>query len=287
MDLVCIYIHATAWALTVSLICIGLSIVFDILRLFNMSHTSFYMLAVFLAYTIVNITGSYVLAIIIVPIFLAVVGGVLEKIILRRVEGKLAAGVILTIGLLQFFEQITLGIFGGQYIYMKAPIEKQINALGVGIDLYEVTIIIVCIALLYLLRVFLKKTRYGMSIRAVADDRETAAALGININRILILIFSLSMFLAAVGGILAIPMVGGFYLMDIDMLILGCIIVVVAGVGSIYGAILASFLVIFSEYTAILFINPTEARLISFGILILILLIQPGGLAAWLEARKA
>jgi len=287
MDLISLYIHATAWALVVSLICIGLSLVFSIMALFNLSHASFYMLAVFLGYTVVDTTGSYLLAIVVVPIFLAAVGGVMERYVLRRLEGNIAAGVIATIGFLQFFEQSTLGIFGGQYIYMNAPVEMQYKIAGVSIDLYDILMIAVCLVLLYLLRLFLMKTRYGLSIRALADDRENAAAIGINVNRILILIFSLAMFLAAVGGILAGPIVGGFYLMDIDMLISACIITVVGGVGSVYGAIAASFLIVFTEYTAILFIDPLEARLISFGILIVVLLIQPEGLAGWLEAREA
>lgn len=273
-----IFIHAVAWALIVAIVAIGLNLMFSITEFFNVAHGSFYMLSIFITFTLLNHGVNYILVFFIVPAMLASIFMAMERTIFRRVEGDVGASVLLTVGLMIVTQQTALRVWGGGYISLGAPITGSINILGVSASLYDLFVIAFVTLLLLGFRFFLNRTNYGRRIRAISNNRTEAAAVGININLYLVLIFGLLMVMNVWGGILASPFVGGHYTMGLEMLVLAIVVINVGGKGSLRGTILASFLFGFIENIFLLRFTPIESRVAALVILIGILMLKPEGI---------
>lgn len=273
-------VHATGWALVIALISIGLTLVFDIMDFFNMVHGIFFMMPIMLLYFLSPLVfNNYLLtgaAAIAIMVLLAIF---LEKFVFRRVEGRIGASVILTIALLFIFEQVTLWFSGGQHISFPDPIEISFSLGGVNFAGYDFILIISSLLLLLTFRHFLRNTEYGRNIRAIANNRTQAAVVGINIDRYLTLLFVVCMVLTTTGALLAAPITGAFYTSDIPILILACIVIITGGIGSIKGAVMASFIIVYAEYIALNCVPPTLARATALGIMVAVLVLKPEGIS--------
>lgn len=259
------------------MIVIGISLIYDVLGFLNIAHGSFYMLSIFLAYSMVQFT-NFIVVLVLVPIIITGIGMVLEKYVFRKMEGNIGASVIFTTGLMFFMEQIVLMIWGGGYINIISPIQQSLFIFGESIPLYRILLILLAVIILFSFWSFLRKTNYGLKIRAIANNRMEAASIGINIDLHLTMFFGICILLTSIGSVLAAPTVGGFYLMDVDFVILAFIVFLVGGPGSIKGTIVASLLVVFSEYIIILFASPVIGRTVSLSFLIAVLVFKPEGI---------
>jgi len=266
------------WALIVALVALGLSLIFGLMEIVNIAHGDLYMWGAVLAWYGVTLTGNFWVGVILAMAVMGGVGIVLERGALRPVEGIPAYTVVVTIGIGYILQQVALATFGGSPQKMPDPFPIVIEFLGVRYPGYRVFVAGVSTLALLGLWVFLFKTSIGLWIRASMQDREMANAMGVSVSKVYAVTFALGAMLAALGGALASPIVQVFYLMGYDLLVLAFIIVIVGGLGSLKGTLVAALIVCPLESVMTLIVTPTEARVISFLFMAAVLLVKPKGL---------
>lgn len=225
----------------------GLTLVFGIMRVINLAHGSLYMVGAYVAATVSQLTGSFLLGLLVALPAAAAVGMLMEVIVLRQLYDRDHLDQVLaTFGLILFFNELTRIIWGRQPLFMDVPpwLSGTVEFIpGVPYPTYRLAIIAVggiVAAFLYLL---FKKTRLGMQIRAGAVNREMIAALGVNITLLYTLVFGLGALLAGLAGVMAGPIFAVESGMGESILILTFVVIVIGGIGSTRGAMVAALLV--------------------------------------------
>ncbi|MHA1568958.1 MAG: branched-chain amino acid ABC transporter permease, partial [Alphaproteobacteria bacterium] len=229
------------------LISAGLTLVFGIMNMVNLAHGSLYMIGAYIAAALFNLTGSLVLAIAVGLPVAFVVGIVVEVVALRTLyERDHLDQVLATFGLILFFNQLMIVVFGAESQPLFPPpwLAGSVEIIpGVPYPVFRLLIIgagLMVAAFLYLL---ITRTKVGMLIRAGASNREMAGALGVNIKLLYTWVFGLGAVLAGFSGMMAGPILSVESGMGEDMLILALVVIVIGGIGSIRGAFVASILV--------------------------------------------
>ena len=271
-------INGLIWGLIIGLIALGLSLIFGVMGIVNMAHGDFYMAGAVLSFYVVSITGNFWLSLILVPLVVAVIAAPAERFVLRTFEGDPSVTMIATVGISFIIQQMALATFGGIPKKMPNPWPVSFNLLGVDYPGYRLLIAGISILILIGIWMFLYKTSYGILIRASMQDREMAGAMGINVNVVLIATFVLGSVLAALGGVLAAPINQVFYLMGADVIMLCFIVVIIGGLGSLGGTLVAALLLCSFEGVLMYFFTPTRARAVIFLIMIVVMLFRPQGL---------
>jgi branched-chain amino acid transport system permease protein len=185
---------------------------------------------------------------------------------------------IATVGISFIIEQVALGTYGGIPKKIVNPWPISISLFGVDYPGYRFLVACISILILIGLWLFLYKTSYGILVRASMQDREMANAMGINVNKVLITTFVMGSVLAAVGGVLAAPINQVFYLMGNDVILLCFIVVIVGGLGSLKGTLVAALSLCSLEGVMAAILTPIQARAAIFIIMIMVLLRRPQGL---------
>lgn len=267
-------------AMLLFLLSMGLSVVFGLMDFLNLSHGTIYAFGAYLAYAITTATGSFWLALLGAPLIAALLGWVLYIAVLKRTQpmGHLVQ-VLVTLGILY------IGLDGVRLIFGNAPLgvnepemlRGAVNILGEPYPLYRLFLIGLGAAIVVLLYLGLERTRFGAIVRAGVDDRVTVQTLGIDIERIFVLVFCLGAYLAGLAGVVAAPVFGVYPGMDVSILILVLIVVVVGGMGSLKGAILGSLLIGMADTFGKILL-PKFSSLAIYVLLAVILLLRPGGL---------
>ncbi len=232
----------------------GLTLVFGIMQIINLAHGSFYMIGAYVAATVFNQTGSFMLGLVVALLATALVGILVEAIVLRRLydRGHLDQ-VLATFGLILFFNEITRMIWGRQPLFMDVPtfLSGTVEIIpGAPYPVYRLAIILVGVVVALLLYLLFKHTRLGMQIRAGAFNREMVVALGVNIKLLNTLVFGLGALLAGLAGLMAGPILAVESGMGESILILTFVVIVIGGIGSIKGALIAALLVGFVDTLA-------------------------------------
>ncbi len=255
----------------------GLSIIFGMMRIVNMTHGSYYLLGGYVGLTVIWRTGNFVLAILAGALTIALVGLGEYNAFLRRLGGQELGQVLTTMGFALIFQDLGLVIWGGDPYTIPAPAalsgSYQIGQLFFPV--YRIFIVLVAAAVAVILWVVLEQTRVGAMIRATVDDAEMARGVGINVPLISMGVFALGAFLAAVGGVVAGGFVGVYPGADFEILPYAFVVVIVGGMGSLKGALIGSLMVglldnfgkaffpelsyftLFAPMAAILAIRPT------------------------------
>jgi branched-chain amino acid transport system permease protein len=255
----------------------GLSIIFGMMRIVNMTHGSYYLLGGYVGLTVIWKTGNFVLAILAGALTIALVGLGEYNAFLRRLGGQELGQVLTTMGFALIFQDLALVIWGGDPYTIPAPAalsgSYQIGELFFPV--YRLFIVAVAAAVAVILWVVLEQTRVGAMIRATVDDAEMARGVGINVPLISMGVFALGAFLAAVGGVVAGGFVGVYPGADFEILPYAFVVVIVGGMGSLKGAVIGSLMVglldnfgkaffpelsyftLFAPMAAILAIRPT------------------------------
>jgi branched-chain amino acid transport system permease protein len=233
-----------------------------------------------LSFYVVGIFGNFWLGLILVPVIVILFAAPLERVILRPYEGYHSTSMIATVGISFIIQQIALGIYGGIPKKISNPWPMSFNFLGVDYPGYRFLVACISIFILAGLWLFLYRTSYGILLRASMQDREMASAMGIDVNKILITTFVLGSVLAAVGGVLAAPIYQVFYLMGHDVILLSFIVVIIGGLGSLKGTLIAALALCSIEGVMAAFLSPVQARAAIFMIMIVVLMYRPRGLFA-------
>ncbi|MBI4594986.1 MAG: branched-chain amino acid ABC transporter permease [Candidatus Tectomicrobia bacterium] len=262
------------------LLAAGLTLIFGVLNVVNFAHGAFYMLGVFLSYGVISQGLNLGLAFLVVPLALALFGGLVEFILFRRIyRAEHAMQLLLSLGVIHMFSDIVRLIWGVNPVSVKMPrVLKGLFVLeGLRITKYNLFIIGVTLLVIILMYLILYKTKTGSIIRACTIDHEMTSCVGVNVSRVFLLVFMTGVGLAGIAAVTAAPVVTGVLGMDMQMIILAFCVVIIGGVGSIGGALIAALLIGIVESFGIL-ILPGFAEAFVYIIVVVSLFIRPSGL---------
>ncbi|MHB1373703.1 MAG: branched-chain amino acid ABC transporter permease [Thauera sp.] len=274
-------LNSLQYGLLLFLVASGLTLVFGIMGIINLAHGSFYMIGAYLAFVLTSATGSLVLAIALgIPLAL-IFGAFLEWALFSHLYKRdHLEQVLLTYGLILIFEQLRSLLVGDDVhgVAIPAFLDASIQLTDVmSYPVYRLAISVVCIALAVALYYVIQRTRLGMMIRAGNDDRGMVESLGININMIYRVVFALGVALAALAGMLAAPISSVFPNMGSHVLIISFVIVVIGGIGSVWGALVAALIVGFADTFGKVLL-PEISGMIVYLVMAVVLLWRPEGI---------
>ena len=274
-------LNSVQYGLLLFMLAAGLTLIFGIMGVVNLAHGSFYMLGAYLAYSLSGLLGSLTLAIACGAVLSVIFGLALERLLFRHFyERDHLDQVLLTFGLIYIFEEMRSILWGDDVHSVPIP-----DLLGASVPLtdtlsypvYRLFISGVCVALAIGLYWLISKTRLGMKIRAGAFNRDMTEALGINIKLIHAIVFALGVALAAIAGMIAAPVSSVYPNMGSQVLIMCFVVVVIGGIGSVRGALIAALLVgLVDTFGKVLL--PQISGMLVYMLMAAVLLWKPQGL---------
>jgi branched-chain amino acid transport system permease protein len=261
----------------------GFSLIFGLMRIPNLTHGSLFMLGAYFGATLLmGSLGAHLnfwVAALIAALAVAVLGGLVERLLLRRLPGDALAQVLVTLGLSFIAADFCLMVWGGDPINVETP--PHLNGFmrigGVAFPNYRLAIIVIAVAFAIGLWLLLERTRLGAMIRAGVDDPDMARVVGIRVSRLFTIVFALGAALAAFAGIIGGPILSVYPGIDQDMLPLALVVVILGGTGSLLGSFVGSIVVgfIYNFGQALL---PELAYFVLFLPMLLVLIFRPQGL---------
>lgn len=260
----------------------GLTLVFGVMNLINLAHGSLYMMGAYLAATIQQRTGSFLLAVLLAIPLTTMLGMLVEVTALRRLYKRDHLDQVLaTFALILFFNELVRIVWGPQAYFMAVPelFSGYVSILpGVSYPIFRLVIIGVGLAVALLLYLIVSRTRLGMLIRAGATNREMVGALGVNIQLLYTVVFGLGAALAGLAGIMAGPILSVEVGMGESIIILTFVVIVIGGIGSIRGALIASMLVGLADTFGRVLLPPALASMVIYVLMAGVLCWRPQGL---------
>ena len=273
-------LNALALAGLLFLVSAGLSLVFGILRVVNFAHGVFYMLGAYLGFTAVTVFGQFWLSLLLVPPVVGVVGGLLESLTLRFIYRRPPIyQLLLTFGLALILEESVHVLYGPTAKGLDPPafLQGSVQVLGAAYPRYRLFLVVLGVAVGVAVWLFLKRTRAGLVVRAVAQNSEMADCLGVDVPRVRTLVFGAACALAGLGGAAAAPMTTAYLGMGIGVIVDAFVVVVIGGLGSIGGS-MAGSLIVGAAQTWGAFYLPETAMVIMYAVMGGILIFRPRGL---------
>ena len=274
-------LNGVQYGLLLFLIASGLSIVFGIMGVINLAHGSFYMIGAYLAFTLTELTGSLLYAILLgIPVTM-MLGFVVERLfIIHLYHRDHLQQVLLTFGLILIFNELQQIIWGGDPNSVPMP-TLLTGAIPLSDTLsypvYRLFLSGVCLVLAGAMYVVIQHTRLGMRIRAGASNRAMIEALGINIRLLYSIVFAIGVALAGTAGMLAAPVETVYPGMGEQILIVSFVVVVIGGIGSIRGAFIGALAIGLADVYGQVFL-PDLASVAVYGVMAGVLLWRPTGL---------
>lgn len=291
-------IEGAVAAAVLALTALGLSLVFGVMRVVNVAHGEFFMLGAVGAWFIATTLGGhpaigFVGALLIAPLLAAAMAVAADRLVLKRVNYDPEATIVATIGILYILQQGALMTYGPEARPVEPPFSSRIPLpwfeftdaglefyypWGLSVTSYKLFVIGIAVVILVAFMQFLGRSRFGLIMRATQLDRETAQAFGIPVGRVYSIVFGLGAGLAALAAVLIVPIQQAHYLMGGDPLLLSFIVVIIGGLGSIRGTIVAALLIGLSDGIISVFFSPTLAKVIATVLVALVLVYRPQGL---------
>jgi len=266
-----------------ALTALGLSLVFGVMRIVNIAHGELFMLGAVLAWAIAEATGGppalgFLAALVLAPLAVGAVALAAERLVLRRLNYEPQATIVATIGLLYVIQQLALTFYGPDARPVPPPFNIRIALPWFGYSGYKLSVVAISALILAATWLVLTRTRIGLVMRATQYDRETAQAFAIPVDRVYAGVFALGAMLAAVAAVLIVPISQAHYLMGQDPLLLSFAVVIIGGLGSLRGTVVAAVLIGLSDGIVSMFFSPTLAKIIATLIVALVLVFRPQGL---------
>jgi branched-chain amino acid transport system permease protein len=257
--------------------------VFGVMRVVNIAHGELFMLGAVLAWAITNAIGGspalgFAAALVIAPLIVGAVALVAERLVLCRLNYEPQATIVATIGLLYIIQQMALTFYGPEARPVPPPFNIRIALPWFGYSGYKLSVIAASTLVLLATWLVLTRTRIGLVMRATQYDRETAQAFGIPVDRVYAGVFALGAMLAAIAAVLIVPISQAHYLMGQDPLLLSFVVVIIGGLGSLRGTVVAAVVIGLSDGIVSMFFSPTLAKIIATLIVAMVLVFRPQGL---------
>ena len=262
------------------LLAIGLSLIFGLMTVVNFAHGALFMLGAYFGVFLLTYTKSFWVALIVAPLMVGAIGLLMERFLIRRLYGRSPDDpLLLTFGLSLILVEGVKIVWGKIGLTLDPPraLAGAVNLGFMSFPAYRLFLIGVIVAVLIGLYFFLGRTNIGLIIRAGSRDPLMVRALGIDLSRVWLVVFGIGTALAGLAGILAGPMRGAYAEMGVTMVIESFVVIVVGGMGSLLGAVVAGLLIGQVVGLTTLFL-PKAAEIMVFMVMAVILLVRPSGL---------
>jgi branched-chain amino acid transport system permease protein len=261
------------------LLAAGFSLIFGLMRIPNLAHGSFFMLGAYFAVTLIRLGMGFWPAALLAGLGVALFGGIVERLILRRLAGAELAQVLVTLGLSFMVADVCLMVWTGDPIRIDTPtaLRGATSLLGLGFPTYRLAISLIAVVFAAGLWGLLERTRLGAMIRAGVDDPSMARVVGIRVSRLFTIVFCLGAWLAGFAGVIGGPILSVYPGLDAEMLPLALVVVILGGSGSLLGSFVGSFIVGFLyNFGQAMF--PELAYVVLFLPMLIVLVVRPRGL---------
>ena len=275
-------LDGTVTAFVLALIALGLSLVFGVMRIVNIAHGEFFMLGAVFSWFAFDLTNDplwgFLLALVVAPALVGSIAIFSDRFILRKVKYHPESTIVATIGVLYVIQSVTLMVFGPEARAVEAPLYFRIQFPWFGYSGYK--LIVAGMSAMCLLGVWLlmKRSKLGLYMRATQQDLEIAKTYGVPTQKIYASVFALGGGLAALAGVLVVPIRQADHLMGLEPLLLSFIVVIIGGLGSIRGTIVAAFIIGISDGIISVFYEPTLAKMLATLFVAMVLVLKPSGL---------
>ena len=285
-------------ALGEALTAVGLSLVFGVMRVVNVAHGEFFMLGAVLAWWVASHVGGppalgFIAALAIAPLAVGGLAALADMTILKRVNYDPERTIVATIGILYILQQLTLMTYGPDARPVEPPFNSRLaipwfefgeNGFqmywpwGLSTTSYKLAVIAAAAVVLVGVWLLMARTKIGLLMRATQLDREMALAFGIPVERVYAIVFGIGAGLAALAAVLIVPIQQAHYLMGGDPLLLSFIVVIIGGLGSLPGTVIAAVLIGLSDGIISVFFSPTLAKVLATLLVAMVLVFRPQGL---------
>jgi branched-chain amino acid transport system permease protein len=262
----------------------GFSLIFGLMRVANLTHGAYFMLGAYVGLSVLWTGWGFVAGVLAGALAVAVLGGLVERLILRRLAARppaqrVLAQVLVTLGLAFIVADGCLWLWGGDPMPLPIPpaVGGAVRVLGFAFPFYRLVVVVLSLLVAVALWLGLERTRLGAMIRAGVDDMEMASGMGLPASRLFTAVFCAGAALAGMGGVLGGPILSVYPGLDTDMLPLALVVVILGGMGSLLGAFAGSFIIGF-VYTFGQALLPDLAYVILFLPMLLVLVLRPRGL---------
>lgn len=262
------------------LVALGMVLIYGVMHVVNFAHGVLFTLGGYLGHFFYyRVAESYLLAIVLAVMSLAIIGVLLERGVFRPLSGNLRNQVIASLGLILFLENLVVALWGASALQWKVASADRLVQIGdLRFSQHHLGIIVITMVLVTALGLFLKFTRFGTAIRATSQSQEAAVVVGIPVRRVQWSTFAIGCMLAGVGGAMVGPLFLVFPQMGDVPLIKGLAGILLGGMGSVPGAVVGGMVLGLTEAISTLYL-PTDYRdSIAFMVMVLILLVRPQGL---------
>ncbi len=261
------------------LVAAGLSMIFGLMRIVNVAHGSFYLLGAYTAFELLKHIGNQFLAVVLAMLVMAALGALLHRTLIDRLKGDNLRQILMTFGLLLVFSDFALLMWRGTPVMLPTPgwLSGAIDVGGQRFPYYRLFVIVVGVVLAIALDLMQQRTRLGSMIRAGADDLEMLTCMGVDVRKLFVAVFALGAALAGLGGALGAVFFGVYPGVDLELGILAFVVVIVGGLGSIRGTLIASLLVAVIDNMAKALL-PEISLFAIFLLMVVVIAVRPSGL---------
>ncbi len=275
-------LDGTVTAFVLALIALGLSLVFGVMRIVNVAHGEFFMLGAVFSWFAFDLTNDplwgFLLALVVAPALVGSIAIFSDRFILRKVKYHPESTIVATIGVLYVIQSVTLMVFGPEARAVEAPLYFRIQFPWFGYSGYKLIVAGMSAFCLLGVWVLMKRSKLGLYMRATQQDFEIAKTYGVPTQKIYASVFALGGGLAALAGVLIVPIRQADHLMGLEPLLLSFIVVIIGGLGSIRGTIVAAFIIGISDGIISVFYEPTLAKMLATLFVAMVLVLKPSGL---------
>ena len=272
-------LHGLVFGAALGLLALGLTVVFGLLGVMNFAHGELFMMGAYVGIVAIALTQSFWVAAVVAPVTVGILAAITEMAAIRPLYRREPLyGLILTFGLALVFREGVRQIFGGNIRPMAAPFQGSTPMLGMTYPNYRLFLLAIASAILLAIWLFFTKTRAGILVRAAVQDAEMLDGLGVNVHRLFTWTFAGAAALAALAGLLLAPIYTVYPQMGVEMILLAFIVVILGGMGSMGGSVVAAFIIGFAQSIFTLWMNPQRVAIAIFGIMIVVLVARPRGL---------
>ncbi len=272
-------VNSLSFGMLLFLLSAGFSLIFGVAKVANLAHGAFYVLSAYIGYSVAQLSGNFWLGVLLATLAGAVLGVLLDRLLLSRLHGHELRQVLLTLGLAFVISDVIRTVWGTgvKSVSPPAPFDGPITIGGLFFPSYPFVVIALGVIVFLAMRWILRGTLAGAKIRAVTADPQMSGTLGLSVPRVSMLTFAAGIGLAGFGGAVGSPQLALTPQLDSSLTLFALIVVVIGGLGSIEGAFLAAILVgLVNGFGAVYF--PALAQIAVFGLMILVIAVRPQGL---------